>query len=126
MSQCTFRVKIYSPRWGHDDGYEFNIDENQMEITGVSKSAVCKWRDNKDPVWQGYNDVSGNPFVKVLENDHIHPPSVFVFALEQAWKSWRDGELDCAEFETEINALVNWLNDVSQNKPKTDFWTKIF
>ncbi len=128
MSQCVFRVNIYSPRWGHDDGYEFSLDENQMEITGGGggKSAVCKWVEDRDPIWEGYYDSTGNPLVNILENDLIYPPSIIISAIESAWKAWRDGELDNEEVESEINALVEWLNNTSTNKPQTDFWQKIF
>ena len=127
MAQCIFRVRIYSPRWGHDDSYEFSIDENKMEITsGVTRGAICKWREKKDPIWVEENDSIGNPLINILNNDHVYPPSVFVSALEAAWIAWRDGELDCKEIESEINILVEWINETSQNKPTTDFWNKIF
>jgi hypothetical protein len=128
MRQCIFSVNIYSPRWGHEDSYQFILDENQMEITGGGggKSAVCKWVESRDPIWKGYYDSTGNPFVNILENDLIHPPAIIISAIESAWTAWRNGELDNDELESEMNALADWLNTISKNKPNTDFWTKIF
>ena len=125
MTPFAFHVEIYSPRWGHDDRYEFIFDEDTMKISS-GKQASCKWSEDKEPVWDGYNADSGNPFVNILENDSIYPPTILISALEHLWSAWRDGTLKNEEVEAEMNLLIEWVNTGSMNKPKTDFWQGIF
>lgn len=125
--ETSFTVKVYSPRWGHDDTYHFILNDDELQISGIQKYATCKVNvDDDDVSWNGYNDITGNPLVKVLENDSIYPPSVFVSAIEEVWCAWRDGRLNNAQVREEITLLFDWLNMASHNKPSSDFWIGVF
>ena len=123
--QISFKVRLYSPRWGHEDTYEIKLDSEQMRVES-GKTAECSWLEGTDPKWSGYNETIGNPLEKILENDSIYPPTVFIRALEYAWMAWRDGTLDDQKVLQEVQQLCQWVNEVSQSQPKTDFWRKIF
>jgi hypothetical protein len=124
--QTSFDVRLYSPRWGHEDKYEIKLDRDHMRIGGGHKSAVCSWVEGGDPKWSGYSKSVANPLESILQNDSIYPPTVFVWALEQAWKAWRDGRLDHQRVQDEVRHLCEWVNQVSRSKPKTDFWRSAF
>ncbi len=122
-----FQVSIYSPRWGHDDTYSFELERTQMKIeSGVNKHAVCSWIENSDPKWSGYRDKTDNPLLSILKNDGIYPPTIFVWALQRIWQDWRNDELDNDQVESEVNALCKWLNEVSKGKPSTDYLRGLF
>jgi hypothetical protein len=119
--QTSFEVQLYSPRWGHEDTYEIQLDREQMRVKGVNKTAVCSWVEGRDPKWSGYNESIGNPLEKILENDSIYPPTVFIRAMEYAWMAWRDGTLDDQKVLQEMQQLCEWVNEVSSSKPKPTF-----
>jgi hypothetical protein len=116
----TLTVKLYSPRWGHTDTYTFELTKNVMTIGMNSSNAKCMWVEDLDPVWEGV------PLCDILQNDSIYPPAIFQDLLEYLWKSWRDGDIDEAEANTELQEIITWLNKITQEKPKTDFWSKYF
>jgi hypothetical protein len=89
-------------------------------ITQNARSAKCIWRDNLDPQWQGESLES------ILQNDSIYPPAIFKDLIEHAWKAWRDGELDNAAVNDELQVLATWLNKITAAKPATEFWKKYF
>lgn len=124
--ETEFEVRIYSPRWGHEDAYRFELNREQMRIEGVGKHALCSWVDNEDPRWTGHNDNLGHPLEKMLENDLVYPPTVFARAIQHAWISWRDGDLDDEQARIEVQGLSDWLNTVTQNRPNTDYWRGVF
>ncbi len=124
--QTSFKVRLYSPRWGHEDTYEIKLGRQQMRIEHSSKTAVCSRVEGGDPKWSGYSENIGNPLVNILENDSIYPPTVFVRALEISWIAWRDGRLDDEKLQQEVQQLCVWVNEVSLSKPKTDFWRGVF
>ena len=124
--QTSFEVRLYSPHWGREDICAVKLDRGQMSVKGINKTAVCSWVEGSDPEWSGYNDNIGNPLEKILENDSIYPPTVFVRAMEYAWMAWRDGTLDDQKVSQEVQELCEWVNEVSRGKPKTDFWQRMF
>lgn len=50
----TIELQIFSPRWGHDDTYEIELERDHMEITRGANTARADWRDNADPAWSGW------------------------------------------------------------------------
>lgn len=120
-----FSISIYSPRWGHDDNYNFSFSQDKMDIRLISKEARCKYVENKDPEWIGYEGTR-NPFVNILTNDGIYPPVVLVDALETIWLKWRVGEINDQSVEKEIQILFDWINKSSMEKPNTEFWSQVF
>jgi hypothetical protein len=124
--QTSFEVRIYSPRWGHDDAYTIKLERDHMEIKGINKDALCSWVEGKDPKWSGYNENTGNPLENILKNDSIYPPTVFVRALEHLWMAWRDGTLDDQKAEKEVQELFDWVNETTRSRPKSEFWRSVF
>src|SRR4029453_7408733 len=110
MGKFSVSFGLYSPRWGHEDQYTVTFRDDEMRISGVPpKEAICTLRDAGDPEWSGYQASSGNPFLKMLDNDMIYAPAIIPWALEQAWKKWREGNQDD---EVEIDRLTEGLADL--------------
>lgn len=116
----TLQAKIYSPRWGHDDTYDFDFERDRLRITFKMKAAVCTYRENRDPEWTG-TDLN-----RILEDDSIAPPLKFTAAMENLWGKWRGGELHPNNLAAELQAAIDWLNACTQAKPKTDFWRQFY
>jgi len=91
-----------------------------MQITMTQRVARAEWRDNSNPEW------SGEPLMRIFQNDNIYPPAITQNMFQKVWTSWRDGELDDARAEAELQELANWLNVVTRAKPRTDFWRVYF
>jgi hypothetical protein len=117
---ANLSASIYTPRWGHDDKYEFELTKDSMTVTHGVRKSKCVWRDNKDPKWEGESLESH------LRNDSIYPPAILPTLLEHLWKAWRNGELTDAQAQTELDAVTEWLNSVTKSKPKTSFWKAYF
>ncbi len=121
MSKSTeFDVKLFSPRWGHQDNYRFIANEKLLVIK-CPHDIQCKWIENRDPEWSGYGTVGHHPLEAVLHNDHIYPPIVFADAIEGVWIDWRNGELNDSQFAEETENLFKWVNIVTNSKPNTDY-----
>lgn len=115
----NIECEIYNPRWGHTDIYKFSFEENKLIISASARTCSLIWRDNLDPKWQG--DLYG-----ILENDSIYPPKVLKGCISKVWESWRKNELLDSEAETELNLLIEWLNTITNSKPRSDFWRMYF
>ena len=50
--ETEVEVRVYSPRWGHEDTYTISMTRNWMKVEHHPRSATCKWVENKDPVWE--------------------------------------------------------------------------
>ena len=120
MNNTEVELQIFSPRWGHEDTYKFELTNDSLTITMHPRITICTWHDNIDPEW------SGEGLEKTLRNDSIYPPSIFQDLVEHAWKEWRVGELDDAEVNAELQELASWLNKITLSKPDTDFWKGYF
>ncbi len=120
MDGTTVKLRIFSPRWGHEDTYELALARDSLVISRSASSAKCTWRENLDPEW------SGESLRHILENDSIYPPSILQDLIEHAWVSWRNGELDGSAVNEALQAVANWLNETTKAKPDTDFWRKYF
>lgn len=113
-------ASIYSPRWGHDDTYSVELTRESMLISHSARKSKCVWQDNRDPIWQGESLDSH------LRNDSIYAPAILPSLLEHLWISWRNGELNDAQAQTELDAVIAWLNALTRAKPQTEFWRKYF
>ena len=120
MDETTVELQIFSPRWGHEDTYTLVLARHSLVITHGARSATCTWRENRDPEW------SGESLRDILQNDSIYPPAILQNLIEHAWVSWRNGELDSSAANEELQAVADWLNEITKAKPKTDFWKKYF
>jgi len=116
----TVDLRIFSPRWGHEDIYSVELDRDFMEITMQVRTAKATWRENRDPEW------TGESIQRIMNNDHIYPPQITQNLFEHVWKEWRNGEINDQQANAELQELAGWLNTVTQSKPRTDFWCKYF
>lgn len=113
-------LRIYSPRWGHDDNYSVELTHDQMTITMQARVAQAKWVANLDPEW------SGESLQDIMRNDSIYPPAVTQRLFEYLWLTWRAGEIDDASASDELQEIAAWINAVTHAKPGTEFWRKFF
>lgn len=122
MAELTIELKIYSPRRGHEDIYSFEISREELVINlhAGARSAKATYRENYDPEW------TGEPLENMLRNDSIYPPTNFNKLIEHVWLSWRSEGLSSERVEKELQALIDWLNFITKNKPSTEFWTSYF
>lgn len=116
----TYTTRIYTPRWGHEDTYEFEFTREAMTISMTPRTARCIWVENRDPRWEG------EALEHILNNDMIYPPAILPRLYEHLWTSWRNGELGEPAVDAELQAVTEWLNELTRKKPRTDFWKKYF
>ena len=116
----TITAPIYSPRWGYKDKYEFKLTHEAMTISMGPRESKCVWQEDKDPIWQGES------LEHILKNDLIYPPTILPDLLVHLWKTWRNGDLNESEAQAELDAVIEWLNRITEAKPKTSFWHKYF
>jgi len=117
---ARIELSIFNPRWGHDDTYTVELERDFMEVTMNAREARADWRDNADPVW------SGDSLQDIMQNDNVYPPATPQDLFEKVWTPWRAGELNDQQAEAELQAVAEWLNVVTQAKPRTDFWRTYF
>lgn len=117
---ATLTASIYTPRWGHEDTYTLELSRESMLISHTPRQSKCVWQDNADPVWQGESLDSH------LRNDSIYAPKVFPDLLVYLWRAWRNDELDDAQAQAELDAVIAWLNELTRAKPRTEFWSRYF
>ena len=115
-----FQADIFSPRWGHTDQYTFSFERDRLTIAHGQRTATCPWRDGLDPEW------GGEALERILVNDSIYPPAVFTTLIEHLWKAWRNGDIQEGHIDAELQEVVTWLNTVTREKPRTEFWRRYF
>jgi hypothetical protein len=113
-------MRIFSPRWGHEDTYVLELSRASLVVNHITSKAVCTYRENLDPEW------SGDSLEDILRNDSIYTPAVLPRMLERAWLAWRSNDLSDEELQIEINAVADWLNTCTRAKPSTEFWLAFF
>ena len=124
--QHGIQVRVFSPRWGHADSYTILFSHEAMEVKGVgAKAARCRIDEHGILDWSGHGG-SENPFLNMLADDHIHPPVVFISALEWAWEAWRKGEIQDEDLTSGLEELFEWVNATTEARPKSDFWRRCF
>ncbi len=125
--EYSFDVILYSPMWGTNNIYKIHLELKQMRIDkDHANFAICYWSDLQEAIWTGSTIVKYQPLVTILENDEIYPPTVFIRALEFAWRSWRNHELDDEQVKDEIIRLCEWVDTISRSQPKTKYWMRVF
>lgn len=116
----AINLRFFSPRWGHEDTYTFELTRDYLEISMLPRKTKCTWIDNQDPEW------SGESLYRILSNDSIYPPEVFQDLIVHAWTEWRNGTLDNHQVRVELEALQDWLNQITRTKPNSKFWSGYF
>jgi len=114
------KLRIFSPRWGHDDTYTVQLEHEFLEIKMQAKTARATWKEMADPEWSGENLTS------IMRNDSIYPPAITQDLFEHAWKSWRNGDISEKDVNEELQKLAEWINTITKEKPHSSFWSKYF
>ena len=112
-------IQIYSPRWGHDDTYTLEFEENRFVFTqaGPRPPAIATYVEGGDPTWENREGV-----FDMLHNDTIYPPKIIPDALEYLWLEWKNRGMSEAEVQQEANAIAEYINACSRAQPNTRFW----
>lgn len=117
---------VFSPRWGHSDDYSLIFTFDEISITNTNTfNAKCTEDEFGYYHWTGYNENIGNALMEIFSNDNVYPPSVIPFAVQYAWKSWKEGTPD-VEILQAIDDLFEWVDTVARAKPKSEFWIGAF
>lgn len=120
--ELSVKVDIFSPRWQHDDRYEFILKEESLEFIGAAqKKAKCIQEEGQDPKWIGFENIE-----RILSNDSICSPINIESLVEFVWTSWKDGEINDDTAKEAIESLATWINDITKTKPSTEFWNRYF
>lgn len=114
----VFSVSIFSPRWGHDDPYEFRKTANGWDVCNAGHTRHCR-EDGSDLV----GDING--VIDVMENDGIFPPTCLPGALKYLWGELDSGEVSPSDAQAALTALAEWISQSSRAKP-TGYWTPVF
>ncbi len=116
----TFSAEIYSPRLGQNDTYVFDFERDTLTIKRPPRIAICRWQENRDPAW------SGEKFEEILRDDYIYSPSILQNLIEYLWTSWRNGDIPSDLVNAELQVVITWLNQITEAKPQTEFWSTYF
>jgi len=116
VAKFTSELKIQSPRYGTSDIYEILFTHEYMEIRRTPSVARCNFRERLDPEWVG------DDLISILHNEYVYAPAILPSLFKYAWLSWRSGEINEEELPSELEALAQWLNEISRVKLSTDFW----
>jgi len=120
--QLSVTVDLFSPRWGHNDDYEFVFNEEDMEIiAGMQKKAKCEYVEGMDPQWASHERIG-----RILTNDHICYPDNLEGLITHVWLSWKNGDINNAIAKESIESLADWINAITSSKPSTEFWNNYF
>lgn len=116
----TVELRIFSPRWGHEDTYSVELSRESLRISMQARAARATWRDGHDPEW------SGDSILDIMSNDSIYAPAVTQNLFEYVWREWRGGGLSDSEADTALQEVADWLNTITRAKPQSEFWRGYF
>ena len=126
MKSFNYSCSIYSPRWGHPDGYNFIFSDDGISLTsGTPKRADMRLNESGDPEWSGHGIPSRNPLMSIMQDDGIYVSNVVPDALVFAWSKWRDGR-GIDEIKPALDELFGWVDETARSKPSGDFWSEYF
>jgi Integron cassette protein len=126
MNAFQASFEVFSPRWGHEDRYEIVLKRDEFPVARGPSVAKCKHVDGRDPEWSGYGGPGGNPLMNMFSNDSIHAPAIVPFALEWAWRQWRDGAVLEDDLRSSLRELFEWIDRTARASPKGAFWQRAF
>ena len=100
----SFRLQVYSRRWGHKDDYNLERKQYGWYINFINKSGEC--------------DKSGNPILyEILENDCINYPKNLGGYLEFLWNQANKCGLSHDEVQEYLNQIGEWISSCEINTP---------
>jgi hypothetical protein len=120
------RFDVYSPRWGHADGYSFCMTREGFSVQLGLKRAECKLSDERETVWSGHDASIGNPLLQIMSNDSIYAPEIVPEALEWLLGKWNGYEAERDTILTALSELFAWIDHTARAKPSSDFWSEYF
>lgn len=100
----TFKMNIYTRRWGHEDKYSITRTEEGWYIEFNSRRGKC----NK----------GGNPVLyEILDHDGVNYPESLPGYLEWLWQEAHEQGLTEQEVQKSLHELANWVNLCESNSP---------
>lgn len=119
--QYTLSINLFSPRFGHNDKYKIEIEDNKVSFFRTRlKTAVCQWSSERGWTWEKL------PIYDILSNNAIYPPHTFQKRLIYIFEAIRLGELPTSEAQKIVDEIADWVNLTTHNKPKHEFWDGVF
>ncbi|MBD7985178.1 hypothetical protein H9649_11310 [Sporosarcina sp. Sa2YVA2] len=104
----TFKMQIYSRRWGHTDTYRFIRIEEGWNVSLLSRSGSC--------------DKKGYPvFYEILDNDLINYPAELPNYMGWLWDSAKEKGLTKEEVQSSLDDIAKWINSCEKSSPKGIF-----
>jgi len=97
---ARFSITVYSPRWGHDDTYQLDVDDNGWVVAHQSFNGSC--------------DPDGVPVLyQSFRQDEIIYPGTFTWYMRELWEHAHNGTLSDEEIQRRLNRLAQWLRELS-------------
>ena len=100
----TFKLRIWTNRWGHYENYQIKITTGGWHIKHLTISGHCK----KD----------GHPILfKILNQDNVCYPIHLDNELRKLWTKIDLEDLEEHQIQTKLNRISKWVIDTEQKNP---------
>lgn len=86
----------------------------------LPRIAICNRQENGDPAW------SGESLEENIRNESMYPPSILQDLIEHLWKSWRNGNIASDLVNAELQAVITWVNHITDVQLQAEFWSAYF
>jgi hypothetical protein len=114
----TVTMRLFTPRWGHEDGYRFVFTSDGISMDGP-KSAHY----NPETEWTGHGGE--NALLRIMSEDDIFAPERVQDLITSIWRGWRDGDLKEDEVDAALRELATWVDGITRTVPRGDLWDRI-
>lgn len=104
----TFKFRVYTRRWGHDDVYRMKRTSAGWEIHSMGPDKICH--------------KNGSPeLFRLLEHDLVNYPKALPDYVEYLWSQAESQGLSAVEVQKALDDLGKWVSICERNSPSGVF-----
>lgn len=111
-----YSIKVFSPRWGHDDTWDFYLDGEGWKVQFGTGTHGCRLHC-EDSVNDADEIKEDKQFFHWARNDMINVPEVLPRFLRYLCAEYKEGEINEEQIQEELDALAEWINAVTRFRP---------
>jgi integron cassette protein len=117
-TKTAVSIKVFSPRWGHDDTWRFSFIDNGWAITfGTgTHQATLRCEDDVDDADTVHDDER---FFHWASNDMVQVAESAPDFLRYLWNQYNDSEITEEELRTEFESFASWITSTTNSRPQT-------